>query len=95
MNKAIDSTMDYDISGPGGGSGAPENKLESTQRDVWDGKATEISGNKHGANNVPIVSKPESNDKVSSVFYDPAGDGHSPGNLESTMNSVLEINFKG
>jgi hypothetical protein len=88
---ALDSTMNFEITGPGGGSGAPSTKPDSTQREVFSTPSPNDGGGGRGRNRVPSVSKPESNDKISSVFYDPLTGN--PGTLESTMNDVLEISF--
>jgi len=86
---ALDSTMTFEIKGPGGSSSAPEKPLDGTQRDVW-GKPNENSGGgERGRNRVPSVSKPESSDKISSVFYDstPAN----PGSLDSTLDDIFQL----
>jgi hypothetical protein len=88
---SLDSTMTFEITGPGGGSGAPATKPDSTQRDVYPAPGANDGGGERGRNRVPSVSKPESSDKISSVFYDPLKG--SPGTLETTMNDVLEISF--
>ncbi len=88
---ALDSTMNFTISGPGGSSGAPSSKQDSTQREVFTTPDPNSGGGERGRNRVPSVSKPESSDVIGSVFYDPlTGD---PGTLETTMNDVLEISF--
>ena len=86
---SLDSTMNFEITGPGGSSGAPEKPMDSVAREVFPKPSPSDSPGVNRSS--PKLSKPESKDKISSVFYDDIqGD---PGTLESTMNSVLEISF--
>jgi hypothetical protein len=89
-NMSLDSTLNYDITGPGGGGSAPSSKEDSFMSEPLGGK---VSPSDSPAKNTssPKLSKPESSDVVKSVFYDPQN--ASPGTLDTTLNDVLEISF--
>lgn len=82
--------MDFEISGPGGGSGAPASREDSTMTMPLGGPASPSNGPGHNTSS-PKLSKPESSDIIKSVFYDPQN--AKPGSLDSTLSDVLEISF--
>lgn len=88
MNKGLDSTQEFEISGPGGGGRAPASGLDSTQRDVFEKPSPGTSPASHKDE---IVSKPETKDVIGSTFYDPCTGN--PGTLDSTMEDILQISF--
>lgn len=86
----IDTTQDFIISGPGGGSSAPSTKLDTTMEMPFGGAVS--ANDSPGKNNFPSVSKPETAGKVNSVFFEPIP--ASPASIDSTFEQVLEqINF--
>lgn len=90
MATSIDSTMDYNISGPGGGS-KPSTQIDSTQREVMPIPSANDGPGERGRNRVASLSKPETPSIINTVFYDPLSGN--PASLDSILDSVLEISF--
>lgn len=90
MATSIDSTMGFNIEGPGGGS-KPSVKIDSTQSEVFPTPSANEGGGDRGANRFPSVSKPETPGIINSVFYDDLMGN--PTTLDSTLQSPLEIKF--
>lgn len=86
----MDSTMNFEISGPGGGGGSAPSSKEDSLMETNIGSVPNTGGSP-ARNNVPSVGKPESSDVIKSVFYEDVKG--SPGTLDSTINDVLEISF--
>lgn len=86
---ALDSTMNFEISGPGGGSGAPSTK-DDTTLETNIGSVPSLNSSP-AKNNVPSVGKPETSDIINTRFYEDVSGN--PGTLDSTLSDVLEISF--
>lgn len=87
---SLDSTLQFEISGPGGGGKAPSAPTDSTQESNIG--AVPSLGGSPGKNNFPSVNKPESSDIVKSVFFEDSIKGN-PGDLDSTLEDILQISF--
>lgn len=86
----MDSTMSYEINGPGGGTSSPGLKEDTLlSSDVG---PTPSAGESPARNKVPVVGKPESAGIIQTVFYEDSIKGN-PGTLDGTLSDILEISF--
>ncbi len=86
---AIDTTMDFNITGPGGNSSAPSTNIASEMQTPFGSKVS--ASDAPGKNKVPSVGKPETPGKINSVFYDEQN--ASPGKLDTLFNDAMDFDY--